>query len=59
MAKQGAEREIERDDFCKKIEKLESKLRDVDKERVKFDNISKEVCLVNNKPMLDCCALDS
>lgn len=55
MEKQAAERETERDEFCKKIETLESKLRDVDKERLKYDNIAKEVCLVSIKVLLDCC----
>lgn len=61
MEKQAAERETERDDFCKKIDKLESKLRDVDKERVKFDNIAKEVRLNDHHKLslLDCCALDT
>lgn len=45
MEKQAAERETERDEFSKKIEKLESKLRDVQKERLRFENIAKEVCL--------------
>lgn len=47
MEKQAAERETERDEFSKKIEKLESKLRDVDKERLKYENIAKEVCVFN------------
>lgn len=45
MEKQAAERETERDEFSKKIEKLELKLRDVQKERSKYENIAKEVCL--------------
>lgn len=44
MEKQAAERETERDEFSKKIEKLELKLRDVQKERTKYENIAKEVC---------------
>lgn len=43
LEKQAAERETERDEFGKKIDKLELKLRDVDKERIKYDNIAKEV----------------
>lgn len=43
MEKQAAEREFERDEFGKKIDKLETKLRDVDKERLKYENIAKEV----------------
>lgn len=49
MEKQAAEREAERDEFGKKIEKLELKLRDVDKERIKYDNIAKEVCFESKK----------
>lgn len=61
MEKQAAERETERDEFSKKIEKLELKLRDVQKERSKYENIAKEVCLRFDRQfkcprdMLDCC----
>lgn len=48
MEKQAAERESERDEFSKKIESYETKIRDIDKERLKFDNISKEVCVHTN-----------
>lgn len=53
LEKQAAERETERDEFSKKIEMLESKLRDVDKERLKYDNIAREVCSFN-KSGSDC-----
>lgn len=43
MKNQAAEREMERDEFGKKIDKLETKLRDVDKERLKYEHIAKEV----------------
>lgn len=44
LEKQAAERETERDEFSKKIDKLETKLRNVEKERLKYENIAKEVC---------------
>lgn len=53
LEKQAAERETERDEFSKKIEKLELKLRDVDKERIKYANIVKEVCFGHSNPTLD------
>lgn len=44
MEDQAAEREQERDEFTKEIERLKSQLKDRDKERNSYERISKEVC---------------
>lgn len=40
----AAEREVERDEFLKEIEKLKSRLRDKEKDRVSYESYVEEVC---------------
>ncbi|XP_055383672.1 pericentrin isoform X2 [Condylostylus longicornis] len=52
LEEQAAERELERDEFVKEIEKLKNLLRDKDKERTSLQNVSNEnvKILSNNRP---------
>lgn len=43
LEEQAAEREQERDDFTKEIEKLKSLIRDKEKDKSSFERVSKEV----------------
>lgn len=45
MEDQAAEREQERDEFVKEIEKLKVQLREKDKDKTSFDRVIKEVSL--------------
>lgn len=44
LDEQAAEREVERDEFLKEIEKLRTKLRDKEKDRVSYESYVEEVC---------------
>lgn len=44
MDEMAAEREVERDEFLKEIEKLKSRLRDKEKDRVSYESYVEEVC---------------
>lgn len=43
LEEQAAEREQERDEFVKEIERLKSQMRDKDKDKVIFERVTKEV----------------
>lgn len=47
LDEQAAEREQERDDFTKEIERLNLQIRDKDKDRQMHERMTKEVCSIN------------